>query len=268
MRRTQAEEARESYQQALSRANDANASSRAAEPFRQATALAAQAGQKWDGGDWTGAREGYESAAKTMANAAEMAAVADQREWNGLRNSRDIPTLLAFAKKYPKSPLANQAEQRIEQIEWEGLNRKDRDALQAFLQKYRSGPHAREASDELKKLEEAERAAREREGVRQALVRYEDAFETRSVAALRQAWPGITRQQLDAIANSFKITRSIRMEIRPEGEPEVSGDTATVVCQRTMVQTFDQRNQNLENKDRITVRLRRNSGNWVIDSIQ
>jgi hypothetical protein len=120
----------------------------------------------------------------------------------------------------------------------------------------------------LKKLEEAERAAREKEGVRQALGRYESAFENKSIEALRQAWPGIPREQLETIRNSFRGTRSITVELRPEGEPVVSGDTATIVCQRTIVQKVEQSNENHRNTGRVTVRLRRNSGNWVIESVE
>jgi serine/threonine protein kinase len=263
--RADAERARQAYDQARSKAAAAGADRKAADSFRAATELADQARGKLEGGDFRSARGGYDAAAGAMLRSAETAG-SDQREWDSLRNSRDTAALQAFAKKYPSSALADQAQRRIEQLDWDAVNKKDAAALKSFLQKHADGAYARQAEAEAAKLEQAAGAASDRQAIRQALTKYAAAYDQMDARALQEAWPGIPREILSTISQSFKNARSTRMELRPLEEPAVSGDTAIVPCQRLISQTFDKKP--IEAQDRIAVRLRRRGAGWVIDSIQ
>ncbi len=143
--RTVADRSRQGFEQARAKAAAAGADRKAADAFRDATELGDQGQTKLDRGDFGGARFAFEAAATAMLRAGE-AAGSDQRDWDGLRNSRDVPALQAFAKKYPGSALAEQARRRIEQLDWEAVNKKDLAALRGFVQKHGDSPYAKQAS--------------------------------------------------------------------------------------------------------------------------
>ena len=238
--RADAERSRQGFEQARSKAAAAGAERKASDSFRSANQLADQARAKLEGGDLRGARSGYEAATETMLRAGE-AAGSDQKEWDALRNSRDTAALLAFARKYPGGPLAGQAQRRVEQLDWDAVDRKDPAALRAFLQKHADGAYARQAESELAKIQQADSAGADRQAIRQALSRYAAAYDQMDPQALQDAWPGIPRDTLSTISQSFKNARSTRMELRPLEEPAISGDTALVPCQRLISQTFDRK---------------------------
>jgi hypothetical protein len=187
------------------------------------------------------------------------------REWDSLKTSRNVASLQTFAKKYKGSPLAEQAMQRAEQLEWDSVNRKSAQALRDYLQQHPDSSYSQEANAELAKLEGENRQVRDRQAVLQVIQLYAGAFERKNKGELQQAWPGIPREILKTIEDSFKEANYIKMQIVPMGEPDISSDTATVACRRTISQAFDRTPK--ETEDRITVRLRRRNGNWIIESI-
>jgi hypothetical protein len=200
-----------------------------------------------------------------MLRAAD-AASSDQREWDELRTSHDIPALQAFAKKYAGGTLADQALRRAEQLDWETLNRKDAAALRAFVRRHPDGSYSAQAAADIAKLVQEDSAAADREGVRQALMRYAAAYERMDVGELKETWPTIPAETLNVISASFRNARSMQMELRPVDQAVITGDTAVVACQRLISQLFDKKP--LEAQDKITIRLRRRGTGWVIESIQ
>jgi hypothetical protein len=263
--RSEAENAQDAYEQARTRAVAAGAEKKAPDSFRQGINLAAQARTKLEREDYAGARTTFESASSAMKNAVE-AAGSDQREWDALKNSRNVASLQAFAKKHRGSPFAEQAMRRSELLEWESVNKKSAQALRDFLQQHPDGSYSDAAKAELGKLDRESRETTDRQGVLQAIERYAGAFERKDMGQLQQAWPGIPRGTLKTISDSFKDATSIKMVIVPSREPDVSGDTATVTCRRTISQVFDRTLKETENQ--ITVKLRRRNGNWIIESIE
>ncbi len=212
--RAAAERSRIGFEQARAKVVATGADRKAGDAFRDAAELAGQGQAKMERGDFGGSRAAYDSAAAAMLRAGE-AGTADQREWDGLRNSNDVPALQAFAKKYPGSALAEQAKRRIEQLDWEAVDKKDLVALKGFLQKHGDGSYARQATAEIGRLEQANGVAADRQAVRQALARYAAAYDRMDARALQEAWPAIPRDTLDTISSSFKNARSMRMELRP-----------------------------------------------------
>jgi serine/threonine protein kinase len=96
--------------------------------------------------------------------------------------------------------------------------------------------------------------------------RYLAALEQRDLAALRAVWPTIGADQEAAIRADFENARSIEAHIR-DLVVEVTGDTATATGQRRyVVRTRD--GQRLQNDTTITMRLRRNGSQWVIQSVR
>ena len=56
------------------------------------------------------------------------------------------------------------------------------------------------------------------------------------------------------------------MTLRPEGEPEISGDTATVHALRTIQMTSERRKEPAQ-ENSVTIRLKRVGPEMVIESI-
>jgi serine/threonine protein kinase len=192
--------------------------------------------------------------------------VLEAQAWEQVRNSRDIAALEDFRRKHPGSDFAEQAARRIEQVEWEAVNKQDAAALRTFAQKHPGGALAQQALAEAAKVEQAHKAGVERQAIQQLLSRYESAYQTRDADALEAVWPSIPPRTLASIRTTFRNARSISLDLNPAGEANISGDTATLVCRRTLQQSFG--DKPLQNQDTITLKLRRQGVSWVIESIQ
>ena len=99
----------------------------------------------------------------------------------------------------------------------------------------------------------------------EALRNYAAAYNNRDAAAVRAIFPNVPN--FKEIQNSFKIFRSIQVSLVPE-DAKISGETATVRCQRSTSFT-DERGKKLPTQqDTITFGLRNVGGRWQIQSIQ
>ena len=71
---------------------------------------------------------------------------------------------------------------------------------------------------------------------------------------------------LKAFKKSFKDFKSVKLQLRPTGEPDIAGTTARVQCVRT-TEAVD--NQGAQSKqDTVEVKLSKRNGSWVIDTIR
>jgi hypothetical protein len=76
-------------------------------------------------------------------------------------------------------------------------------------------------------------------------------------------WPAAPK----TIGEAFRQGASVELQLRPASAPTITGDSAVVLCQRSVVTSFP--NKKLDPVvDRVTVRLRRSGSGWAIDSIQ
>jgi serine/threonine protein kinase len=141
----------------------------------------------------------------------------------------------------------------------------------------RTAEDARRAADEQAKRlkdEEARAAAEEKarsvraaelQAVSRALSDYQRAYEHKDPAALQAIWPSLSKTSLDAIRNSFHDASEVSVDLRPVGDPEISGVIATVVCDRTVHQIIMKRP--MQASDRVRIVLNRRGAGWVITSI-
>jgi eukaryotic-like serine/threonine-protein kinase len=196
------------------------------------------------------------------------------KRWEQLQSSRDIAVLEEFRRSNP-GQYGDNAARRIEQLEWEhtrGANNVS--AVRAFLEKYPSGANAKEArhilqqfeeqaAQETAKLELAKRQAADQRSIAETLRRLEDAYASRNAGTVEAVWPGAPR----ALRNLFKDAKAIEMSLRPVGAPVISGDVATVVCQRSVTTTFSNDRRTEPAVERITIRLQRSRSGWTIVSI-
>ena len=55
-----------------------------------------------------------------------------------------------------------------------------------------------------------------------AVGRYRQAFEAKNIDALKAVWPGLGRDDQNSFQSFFRIARSIKLELTPVGDPEMT----------------------------------------------
>ena len=105
-----------------------------------------------------------------------------------------------------------------------------------------------------------------RKAVDEALNRYRTAFENKDPEELKSIWPSLGRSELAAFQNFFKIARSIKLQLRPLGEAEISAAGANIRARRTMAAT-DERGALPTQDQTVNIHLRRAGNGMVIESI-
>jgi len=127
-----------------------------------------------------------------------------------------------------------------------------------------------EAEAAAHRAEEQRKAAAElsagRRAVDDALNRYRAAFEGKDSEALKNIWPSLGRSELSSFQNFFKIARTIKLQIQPLGEADITATGATVRARRTMAAT-DERGSLPQQDQNVRINLRRSGNGMVIESI-
>ena len=186
-------------------------------------------------------------------------------EWNSIKSTHDTTTLERFRAKYPSSPLARAAADRIENLAWESIrNSQNPGDFQRFVKEHPESMHVSEANGTIASLNAKANAPRQddRAQVMQVLDTYKAAFEAKDLNKLAAVWPGVPRNQLQT---TFQHAKAIRMSISPEA-PNINGDSASVVCKQS-VQILSQ-GQETPIKTTVLFNLKKTQGKWAIDSIR
>ena len=216
------------------------------------------------------------TAPPTAAPAPDPAAV-EAAEWQRLSRSATSAEVEEFLQKYPAGKNAPEAHRLLERLDWAGTNRSNRAALQAFLAKHPSGANAPKATAEIARLDreaaagqqsqqEAERLRTEREQVRAVLRSYGDAYARKDDKQIQALWPSMAARNLRDIRASFRDFQSLKVDLQPLGEPQITGTTARVLCKR--VTDAVDRNGSHPTEGTVTVQFEKRNGRWTIDSIQ
>jgi len=126
-----------------------------------------------------------------------------------------------------------------------------------------------EAEEAARRAEEQRKAAEinsARKAVDDALNRYRAAFESKDSEALKNIWPGLGRSELSSFQNFFKIARTVKLQIEPLGEAEITATGATLRARRTLAAT-DERGALPQQDQIVRINLRRSGNVMVIESI-
>ncbi len=125
------------------------------------------------------------------------------------------------------------------------------------------------AADEQAKraLDEQAKNARNADytAISRALRDYQAAYQRKDLPALQSIWPSIPKQALEGIRGSFRDASEISMELRSTGDPKISGNTATVICDRNLHQVIMKRA--FQNSGRVRIVLSRAGSGWLIQSV-
>ncbi len=127
-----------------------------------------------------------------------------------------------------------------------------------------------DAEDAARRADEQRKAAAElsagRRAVDETLNRYRTAFENKDSESLKNIWPSLGRSELSSFQNFFKIARTIKLQIQPLGEADITATGATVRARRTMAAT-DERGSLPQQDQTVRINLRRAGNGMVIESI-
>jgi hypothetical protein len=130
--------------------------------------------------------------------------------------------------------------------------------LQAYLAKYPEGLYARVAREEIAKLNDnrrIEETAYDKKAVLEVIKQYEKAYENRSVEDVKKIWPSLKPEQVERLSEFFKLGTSVKLACNISGEPEITGDQATVRFTRSLSYVMDGKQEKQTLK--VTVKLKK-----------
>ncbi|MGH9667569.1 MAG: PEGA domain-containing protein, partial [Bryobacteraceae bacterium] len=231
------------------------------------------------------------------------AAQLEAQDWEQVRSSTDLAAIDDFLRKHPGGAHAEEAKardaqlrqqsqagaaRRADQNAWDAADKSKKSSLQDYLARFGSGSHAQEARALIIQIEKqdadalaAQRAQQQKEkdraqaqlhsldneAVLQAVSAFEAAYNRLNLKALQSVWPGMPKNTADSFRDQFRYTKTLRFQIRPSGQPVVSGDSATVNCARTLdLTTKDGQHAGVAD-ERVRVTLNRAGSGWVIRAI-
>jgi serine/threonine protein kinase len=188
--------------------------------------------------------------------------------WHQLDMSRDPASLRRFLDRFPTGAHHAAAQQRLDEVEWESIDQQDPSALEEFARRYPQNPHVSYAITEAARISRSRETAQVREQVRRTLAALSEAIGQRDETQLRAIWPTIPARTLDDWKSAFKNGRSIEMQLRPRGEPDISGSTARVDCDSTTRKVYSESTQVYTTAAIMHVTLHKQGNNWVIESMR
>ncbi len=231
----------------------------------------------------------------------------EAQDWDRVRSTNSTDDIDDFLRKHPGGAHAEAARARANQLSqqtqanainaakqaeqgaWQAVDTSKKAALQDFLSRFGSGAHAPEArrviaeiekreadaiaaalrAKELKDKEKAQpdRGSDDREAINRTLTAYQDAYNQMDLEKLSKVWPSMPKQTSSALKATFRSAKSMSVGLRMNAAPIINGDTATVVCERSLRQIM-QDGKLLPSNGRVTIVLTRRSGSWFISSIQ
>jgi len=214
--------------------------------------------------------------------------------YNQTSGSTDAALLRQFLRKYPAGKYASQVSNRLEDMEWNNMNKSDLTALDTFLSAHPQGHHVNEARKLVEELQreqgefldamrndsnlslkafldrypngpyaEQVRAKlslrREKQAVLDVLHSYEDSYNRHDFEGILRVWPSCPEKYRKIIRDSFGSSQTLSLKLEVRGEPEINGDFATVRCQET-------RSGALNATSTVTITLVRDRDKWLIQS--
>ena len=100
-----------------------------------------------------------------------------------------------------------------------------------------------------------------------AVAKYRQAYEARDMNGLKAIWPGMMRSEQNSFQNFFKIARSIRLQMAPAGDPEVTSSGA-VAKYRRIINASDDRGALPVEEQTVRITFHKAGDQMLIDSIQ
>lgn len=186
--------------------------------------------------------------------------------WASVANSKDRSGLVDFRNRFPNSRHAEEAEKKIEELDWESARDKnDPAAIQAFLSRYPNSSYSELARQRVKTLQSSISTERDRQAILSILNQLQTAYNSRDVDQLARLWPGLSKDALKQYRQSFGQSKSVRMKL-DNVVFEIVAEHAKVKARRSVQFEFKD-GSTPERVDNVSIGLSKSGGTWRIDSI-
>ncbi len=234
------------------------------------------------------------SLGKTIQIDGKMAQDPEQVEYAKIASSSDPALLRQFLRQYPNSKNAPQVFDRLQEMEWNSLDKTNLTSLDAFLRSYPQSPHANEGRGLVAQLQKEQSEAiaaintgktpalrayldrypqsqyarrvrdmltqqLDKEAVLDVLHRYEESYNRQDLEGIVNLWPSCPDRTKKVLQASFHSTQKQILQLTVEGDPDIKGNFASVRGQET-------RSGSLTSTASVTITLVRQSGSWFIQS--
>jgi eukaryotic-like serine/threonine-protein kinase len=226
----------------------------------------------------------YPNATHSQSAQAEIAKL----DFQAVENSRDTGALEDFMRRYPSGGYHDQVASRLDDLSWQKTSGSDANSLRSYLQKFPGGKHADEANRDIALLTRPLEKPRtpdlprvqppapvfdDRKAVLDVLQEYQKAYEDKNVDELKKIWPEMTPQAFNKLQDVFNTVDSIRLKYEVKGNPEITGDQASVRFLQTLTLNLKGKRQNPMSSTVIMTlkKTNRSPGSppaWTIDSIR
>lgn len=215
-------------------------------------------------------------------------------EYAAIATSTDPSLLQQYLRKYPNSKNTTQVLNKLEDLDWKKVDRKDLASLDAFLQNHPQRQHADEARELVAELQSdqtdfiaAEKAGssealqaylkrhpnspyaeqvrqklsqqQDKDAVLSVLHRYEESYNRQDLDGIVNLWPSCPDRIRKILRESFHSAEKQKLQLTVEGDPDIKGNFASVRGQET-------RSGSLTSTAPVTITLVRQSGGWLIQS--
>jgi len=200
----------------------------------------------------------------------------ERQQWDRLRMASDIDQLQAFLRTYPNGAHAKDAESRISDLQWAGVDPNNVESVRKFLRDAPGNSHRGEAQNIVNQFDERARqeqakleAAKKQEAARLETVRLgqmhaafaaasrlDVALQNRKPRDIKAAWPGVSNAFLQAVqVPGVKFVLHVREE-----DVHLRQDGATVLG--SLIRNLN----GTEKTQRAFLTLRNSGGAWIVES--
>jgi hypothetical protein len=220
----------------------------------------------------------------------------ESQEWAQLANSTNPDDFEGFIRNHPGSANLEQARvrvaelrpqaqsrvaQQLDQTAWDRVDQNSREQLQDYLSRFPAGMHIQEARARIaevdrqatealasqhqreQKDQEQARHATDTQMILRVLRDFDAAYNRRDLAELQRLWNALP---VAAYRQQFREAKDLKFQLQMIGQPNVSGDSATAACTRTL--SYRGQSGGLQtHSERVILMLVREASGWVIRSI-
>ncbi|HEX4227657.1 MAG TPA: protein kinase [Bryobacteraceae bacterium] len=200
----------------------------------------------------------------------------DDLDWSHV-NTSDQQSLSSYVSRYPNGRHVAEANNRIADLAWMNVDKGSERAIRQYLQQFPNSDHRHEAELAISTIQAQAAAAKPRPpivdhnqasgagetvsfGVDSALAQFNAAFQHKQPKEVRRIWAGVPAQYTDAMRLPGA---TFLMSLKPVEQIEVSGDSASVVCD-LLISTTIRGQSPSEKRKRVKVRLQKVGDAWAI----
>lgn len=210
-------------------------------------------------------------AGKPIAVAVDEETRSAEAEWMQLRSSQSLEELGSFIRRYASSPLALEASRRIDDIEWEKVDKSDDAAVNKFLATHPDRGYTHEARTSRNRatsfvpVVKASDVVPDWDAIDGTIRRYAQSIEKKHLRGVRASWPRMPGATVKALQAAFEDFDSIGIDAEATEEVQITAERAVISRKHRFQLIYD----GLPKESEVTLRfsLRKTDGRWVIEGV-